>query len=120
MPAIAISGQLSKIGIRSTVQKYALATHRKIEGDGKIAMFVGSYPAGSLPDAANVLAYFFDPDVQSNYHGDPELGDMLKKMEGVMDQDQRRQSARKMFDRATEQAYLMAVGTRAWGSSPAA
>lgn len=110
--AVAIAGQLAKIGIRTSVQKYALATHRKIEGDGKIAVFVGSYPAGSLPDAANVLATFFDPDVQSNYHGDPELGAMLKKLDGMMDQDQRRAMARQMFDRATEQAYFMAVGPR--------
>ena len=110
--AVAIANQFAKIGIRSSVQKYALATHRKIEGDGKIAVFVGSYPAGSLPDAANVLAYFFDPGVQSNYHGDPQLGDMLKEIEGVMDQDARRQTAKRMFDRATEQAYFASVGPR--------
>lgn len=110
--AVAISGQLSKIGIRSTVQKYTVATQRKVEAEGKIAVMVGSYPSGSLPDAANVLAFFFDPKANSNYHADPVLTDMLAKMGGVMDQAQRKEMAKRIFDHATEQAYVMPIGPR--------
>jgi hypothetical protein len=83
-----------------------------VEAEGKIAVFVGSYPAGSLPDAASTLAFFFDPGAHSNYHGDPKLTELMQKMQGVMDQSKRKEIARKIFDRATEQAYVMAVGPR--------
>ena len=50
-----ISGQLSKIGIRATVQKHTIAAHRKVESEGRIAVMVGGYPTGSTPDVSNVV-----------------------------------------------------------------
>ena len=113
--AVAISGQLSKIGIRSTVQKFAVATQRKVEAEGKIAIFVGAYPSGSLPDAASTISYFYDRPPSGDFHGDTELHEMARRMDGVMDQGQRKEMARQIFDRATEQAYIGIVGPRVNG-----
>jgi peptide/nickel transport system substrate-binding protein len=110
--AVAVSGQLSKVGIRSTVQKYSIATLRKVESDGKVAVFIGSYPSGNIPDASNTLSYFFDPPAASDYHGDAELRAMAKRLEGVMDPAKRKELARPVYDRATEQAYFGAIAPR--------
>jgi peptide/nickel transport system substrate-binding protein len=110
--AVGISGQLSKIGIRATVQKHTIAAHRKVESEGRIAVMVGGYPTGSTPDTSNVLAFFFDPPPSSDYHADAELHGLVKQMDGVMDPAKRKELARKVFDRATEQAYFMVVGPR--------
>lgn len=105
--AEAIAGQLTKIGIRASVQPKTLGAYRNDQRDGKLQIFTGGWPSGGMPDVTATLDFVFNAPDSRDYHGDEELKKMGEKIDLIIDPDQRRAAAKPVFDRATEMAYFM-------------
>ena len=105
--AEAISGMLSRIGVKATVDTLLIGPYRKKQGDGKIQTMVGSWPGGGLPDVAGTIDFIYAAPASRDYHGDAEVKRLGGLVNSTIDKGKRDAYARQMFDRATEQAYFI-------------
>ena len=105
--AEAIAGQLTKIGIRTSVQPKTLGSYRNDQRDGKLQVFTGGWPSGGMPDVTATLDFVFNAPDSRDYHGDEQLKKMAGEIDLIIDDAKRRAAAKPVFDRATEMAYFM-------------
>jgi len=71
--AVAIAGDLRKVGIKATIEALPLMVYVKKRGAGKFTAFLGKYPTAAQPDTENLLNFFFGAN--RDYYKDP----MIKK-----------------------------------------
>ena len=105
--AEAIAGQLTKIGIRTSVAPKTLGSYRNDQRDGKLQVFTGGWPSGGMPDVTATLDFVFNAPDSRDYHGDEQLKKMAGEIDLIIDDAKRRAAAKPVFDRATEMAYFM-------------
>jgi len=110
--AVAVAGHLNKIGVRAKVREYTIAATRLAQRDNKVQAAVFGYPMGNIPDVARSNAYFFGAIPAEDYHGDQQVRAWSDEMDRIADPAQRKALGRKLFDRVTEQAYIMPVAPR--------
>ena len=104
----AVAGQLRQIGIRSSVDIRTLATARKKIADGKIQLLVGGWSQGGLPDPQGTVRLFAQPAGDSDdYFGDELLAKLGGEVNSILDDQQRRAQVARLFDRMSEQIYVV-------------
>jgi peptide/nickel transport system substrate-binding protein len=104
--ATVVSGQLSKIGIRASVDTISFTAYNKKQSDGKIQAMVSGWHAGGMPDIVGFSSFFFEPGYR-DYHGDDELHGLARKADVTVDPSKRKEIARSMFDGMTQRAYAI-------------
>jgi peptide/nickel transport system substrate-binding protein len=104
--AEAAANQLSKIGIRASVDALPLLTYAKKQTDGKIQVIVASYPAGLMPDVSGTASFLFTEGPR-DYFGDSELHAWSTGVQTTLDPAKRQELGHKLFDAATERAYAI-------------
>ena len=110
--AVAVAGHLSKIGIRAKVREYTIGAFRLALRDNKVQTSVLGYPMGNISDVSRSNAYFFSPVAAEDYHGDAQVRAWSDEMDRTFDPVKRREIGRKLYDRNTEQAYILPVAPR--------
>ena len=108
--AVAIAGDLRKIGIRGSVNTMNTTVMRKKRTSGGFQVYAGYYPNGSLPDVANALDVQFGEE-NVDYARDPELQDLMKRGLLTHDIGQRTAIYRKVFDLVNERNYFLPIAS---------
>jgi peptide/nickel transport system substrate-binding protein len=109
--AVAIAGDLHKVGIRTTVVPDTIEVYRKKQGDNQLQSWSLFYPLGSFPDASQALSIWFAGKRAEYFNNDPIV---LKAMEdGLKETDTAKREAiyQVAFDRITEQRYVLPISS---------
>lgn len=75
--AVAIAGDLRKVGINASIEPLPLMVYVKKRGAGKFTAFLGKYPTAAQPDTENLLNFFFGAN--RDYYKDPLINGAAKK-----------------------------------------
>ncbi|NQV56323.1 MAG: hypothetical protein HQ503_10735 [Rhodospirillales bacterium] len=102
--AVALSGELRKVGIRTTITPLPLMVYVKKRGAGDFTAFNGFYPTGAHPDAANLLNFFFGAN--RDYWNDPIIDKAYKDGSTEFDVAKRAKIYEAAFDQVNEKAYI--------------
>ncbi len=105
----AIAGELRKVGIRASVSPLPLAVYVKKRGEGAFTAFLGFYPTGSQPDAANLFDFFFGAD--RDYYQDATIDKAGKSGMTEFDAKKRKEYFTYMADRVNQMNYLLPVSS---------
>lgn len=104
----AVAGQLRQIGIKTNVDIRTLATARKKISDGKIQLLVAGWSQGGLPDPQGTVRLFArQTGDNEDYFGDDRIAKLGDEVNGIVDDAKRREQVGHLFDRMTEQVYVM-------------
>jgi ABC-type transport system substrate-binding protein len=103
----AIAGEIRKVGFRANVEQMPLGLYVKRRGDGDLTSFVGAYPTGVGPDAANMLSLFFGQD--RDYWKDQTINDIWSKGETELDPAKRTTLYTPALNRINEKAYILPI-----------
>ena len=107
--AIAISGDLRKVGIRTNVVPEPIEVYRKKQSDGTLQSWSQFFPLNSFPDASQILALWFADKRAEYFNSDPVM--IKANIEGLKETDPEKRDAiyRNAFDHMIDQHYLLPV-----------
>ena len=109
--AVAISGQLLKIGVRATVSPDPLQVYRKKQGDGVLQAWSIFFPLGNHPDVSSSLGIWFSGARADYFNRDPII---LKAMDdGLRELDPAKRDAiyQVALDRIAEMHYVLPISS---------
>jgi peptide/nickel transport system substrate-binding protein len=106
----AIAGQLRKIGVRASISNLTFPAYRKKQAAGKIQILVGHWASGGMPDAYGAPSFLFGTPVR-DYWDDKQINDWEHAAGQEMDAKKRDDIYRKIFDRITDQHYVLPLTT---------
>ena len=105
--AQAVAGFFAKVGVSATIDAQPITAYRKKQAAGRIQVMIGPWPGGGIPDVNQTLSFIFDTPPSRDYHGDDGMRKNAKLVRATLDADKREAIAQKVFDRATNQAYMV-------------
>ena len=105
--AIAVSGQLRKVGIKAKIDSLKIGGFVKKRARGKVQMFVSLWDNGGAAPDVDVTAGFFFMKGSRNYMGDKELTAAHAAGQVTFDLNKRKAVYQAAFDRVNDQAYMM-------------
>jgi peptide/nickel transport system substrate-binding protein len=105
--AVAIAGELRKVGIRTSVEALPLNVYTKKRGDGELTAFLGAYPSASTPIVSNILDVFFGGD--RDYWKDPTFPKAIAAGRTEYDTAKRSAIYTPVLDRVNEKAYIFPI-----------
>jgi peptide/nickel transport system substrate-binding protein len=105
--AEALAGEVRKIGIRASVVAMPISVYVKRRGDGEFTAFTGFNPAGTHPDAAQILDFFFGAD--RDYWNDPMIDKNIELGEAEFDEDKRTKLYTPILDKVNKEAYIFPI-----------
>jgi peptide/nickel transport system substrate-binding protein len=103
--AVAIAGELRKVGIRTSVESMPLSVYTKKRSDNELTAALSSYPAGSTPIVSNLLDVFFGGD--RDYARDPSFAPAIVAGLAEFDDTKRTGIYRPLLERVNEKAYML-------------
>jgi peptide/nickel transport system substrate-binding protein len=104
--AEAISGYLSRIGIRASIKTITFTAYTKLQGDGKLQALVHIYGSGGVPDTGQILGFHFNNNIR-DYAKDAQLDAISEQADSLLDQDERNKLLRDGMDINNRQAYVI-------------
>ena len=110
--AVAIAGDLRKIGVRASVQPMGIATYTKMREDGKLTTFVGIRPTSTSPETIDIMEGFFEGS--RDYWKDDLILTALGNARKVADDRERAQVLKPALERNNEQAYVVPIASQPW------
>ena len=104
--AEAISGYLSRVGIRSSIKTVTFTAYTKLQGDGKMQGLVHIYGSGGVPDTGQLLSFHFNNKVRDYAH-DARVNAITEQAETLFDQAARNRLIQEALDINNRQAYVI-------------
>ena len=105
--AQAVAGYLRAVGVRATANTMPFGVYNKVRDDGQVQAFVSFWDnGGGQPDVNGTARFFFDPGSR-NYSQDDKLIELADAGSHENDVEKRKAIYRQLFDRATEEAYIV-------------
>ena len=105
--AEALAGEVRKIGIRASIVSMPIALYVKRRDDGEFTAFTGFNPAGTHPDAAQILDFFFGAD--RDYWQDPMILKNIELGEAEFDDKKRTALYTPILDKVNQEAYIFPI-----------
>ena len=105
--AEALAGEVRKIGIRASITSMPISAYVKRRGDGEFTAFTGFNPAGTHPDAAQILDLFFGAD--RDYWNDPLIDKNIDLGEAEFDDKKRTALYTPILDKVNQEAYIFPI-----------
>lgn len=110
--AVAMSGDLLKVGIKASVQPMTISIYQKARQEGKLTAFVGSHPTAIFPETLEELRTFFGGS--NDYWQDPIINNAIVEGGKIADDKQRALTLRPALDRINSEAYILTVSSLPW------
>ena len=107
--AVAIAGDLRKIGVRATVDAVTVNVFQSKRGDGKAQSMVTSWDNGDGQPDVNTTTDFFFAESNRNYSGDVDLVRWSQEGVAELDLKKREDIYRKLFDKIIRERYGVPV-----------
>jgi len=105
--AEAIAGEVRKVGIRASIVSMPIGVYVKRRGDGEFTTFIGFNPAGTHPDTAQILDFFFGAD--RDYWNDPLIDKNIELGEAEFDEQKRTALYTPILDKVNKEAYIFPI-----------
>ena len=105
--AEAIAGEVRKVGIRASVESLTIALYVKKRGDGEFTAFTGFFPAGTHPDLAVIMDFFFGAN--RDYWKDDNIHNIIDKGGTEFDDAKRANLYMPALARINKQAYILPI-----------
>jgi peptide/nickel transport system substrate-binding protein len=109
--AVAIAGDLTKVGVRTKVVPDTIQIYRKKQGDHALQGWSLFYPLGSHPDASSSLAIWFSGERAAYFDNDPIVLKAMEAAESELDPEKREDLYQTAFDRITEMHYVLPISS---------
>jgi len=109
--AVAISGQLLKIGVRATVSADPLQVYRKKQGDGVLQAWSIFFPLGNHPDVSSSLDIWFSGERANYFNRDSIVLDAMAKGLSETDPVKRDAIYQVALDRIAEMHYVLPISS---------
>jgi peptide/nickel transport system substrate-binding protein len=109
--AIAISGDLLKIGIKATVSPDPLQVYRKKQGDGVLEAWSIFFPLGNHPDISSALDIWFSGERAAYFNNDKIILDAMAQ--GLRETDPVKRDAiyQVALDRNADMHYVLPISS---------
>ena len=109
--AVAISGDLLKIGVKATVSPDPLQVYRKKQADGVLEAWSIFFPLGNHPDVSAALDIWFSSERASYFNNDPVILDAM--VAGLRETDPAKRDAiyQVALDRNIDMHYVLPVSS---------
>jgi peptide/nickel transport system substrate-binding protein len=104
--AEAISGYLSRVGIKSTIKTITFTVYTKLQGEGKFQGLVHIYGSGGIPDTGRLLDFHFNNNVRDYAH-DARINEITEKSATIFDADVRNKMIQEAMDINNREAYVI-------------
>jgi len=102
--AIALSGELRKVGFRASVEPLPTSVYVKKRDDGGMTAFMATYPTGAQPTLDNLLDLFFVGN--RDYWKDPVIAEAMKEGAMVQDEVARGKIYARALDQVNQKSYI--------------
>jgi peptide/nickel transport system substrate-binding protein len=109
--AVAMAGEMRKVGIRVSVDPIPITVYRKKQSDGQLQSWSLFSLIGKFPDASSALGVWFQGERADYFNNDPII---LKAMDdGIKEMDSAKRDAiyKTAFDRINEMAYILPISS---------
>lgn len=107
--AVAIAGDLRKIGVRATVDAVTVKVFQGKRGDGKSQTMVTSWDNGDGQPDVNTTSDFFFAESSRNYSGDADLVRWTEEGVAELDLKKREGIYRQLFDKVIRERYGLPI-----------
>ncbi len=104
--AEAISGYLSKIGIRATIKTITFTAYTKLQADGKFQGLVHIYGSGGVPDTGQIVNFHFNNKIRDYAHN-ARINEIGDKIEKLFDDVERNKLIQEAMDINNREAYVI-------------
>jgi len=109
--AVAISGDLLKIGVRATVSPDPLQVYRKKQADGTLEAWSIFFPLGNHPDVSSALDIWFSGERVGYFNNDQIITDAMAKGLREIDPVKRDALYQTALDRNIDMHYVLPVSS---------
>ena len=114
--AVAVAGELRKIGIRGKVKPVSFGVYRKLQRQGKFEILVSLWSSGGLPDASSTLNVFFAKGRKGkwsprNYWHDEIINKARIEGGAILDPEKRKAVYKVGYDRVNQMNYILPIST---------
>ena len=106
--AEAISGYLSKVGIRASINMVTLGVMAKLRAENKMNALVYIYGSGGIPDTGVLLGYQFKHEAQDFTRSD-RLKDIVERTESVLDETVRNTLIGEALEINNREAFVIPI-----------
>jgi len=106
--AEAISGYLSRVGIRASINNVTLGVMAKIRSENKMNALVFIYGSGGIPDTGSVLNYHFTNE-QQDFTRNDRLHEIAKRSETLLDDTARAKLIGEALDLNNREMFVLPV-----------
>ena len=104
--ALAVSGYLRKVGIKTKVKSVTRVAYRKLQRAGKLQLLIGSYGSGGMPDVSPLISFHFANKAR-DYAQDKKLNGLEKAAYRTFDPAERNKILGQALDLVSEQNYVV-------------
>jgi len=102
--AVAIAGELRKVGIRTSVEGLPTSVYSKKRDEGEFTAFLATYPTTAQPTLDNLLDFFFTG--VRDYSQDDVIQAAFRDGKNIMDDAARGKVYARALDRINEKSYI--------------
>ena len=106
--AEAISGYLSRVGIKASINMVTLGVMAKLRADNKMNALVYIYGSGGIPDTGVLLGYQFKHEAQDFTRSD-KLKEIAERTESVLDETVRNRLIGEALDINNQEAFVLPI-----------
>jgi len=103
--AEAISGYLSKIGIRATIKTITFTAYTKLQADGKFQGLVHIYGSGGVPDTGQIVNFHFNNKIR-DYANNARINEIGDTIQSLFDEGKRNTLIQEAMDINNREAYV--------------
>ena len=109
--AVAISGQLRRLGVNVAVEPLVFGTYRKKSDAGEFQAFSIYYPLGNFPDLSQLRTWFSGNTTFRYYENDPTIAKAMVDAGVELDPIKRAGLYEIVLNRVNEMHYLLPIST---------
>lgn len=106
--AEAISGYLSRVGIKSTIKTITFTAYTKLQADGKFQGLAHIYGSGGVPDTGQIINFHFNNNIR-DYANNARINEIATKIETMFDEGERNKLIQEAMDINNREAYVIAL-----------
>ncbi len=104
--AEAISGYLSRVGIKSTIKTITFTAYTKLQAEGKFQGLAHIYGSGGVPDTGQIINFHFNNNIR-DYANNARINEIANKIETMFDEGERNKLMQEAMDINNREAYVI-------------
>jgi len=109
--AVALAGEMRKVGIRVSVDPIPITVYRKKQAEGQLQSWSLFSLIGKFPDASSALGVWFQGERADYFNNDPIITKAMQDGIKELDPAKRDEIYKVAFNRMNEMAYILPISS---------